>query len=253
MNKKTMKVLRTRGIAFVIALLFIGTGQLFAQSWNVENVKMELQNGPLADIESCIMWIDKAADHKKTMNSPKMYLYRGITYLKVATEYPELAAKNPTALDIAYESFNKCIEMDSKKAKYSSQAKEHMLNVAIAYYNEGYSQYEAQTFDGAITAFNRTKELLAYDVNGDLKRANLTEEAVIQMLGYCGLGQDNNELAISSFSDLVNRGSAESNIYIALAQLHLKQQDTTTALEVIEEGKELYEFESDLINMELDI
>lgn len=223
-----------------------------AQAWNVETVKYELEENPLPDMLNCIKLIDEASEHPKTSASAKMYYFRGLTYLKVATEYPDIAASHPDALDIALQSFNKAIENDAK-GKYSEDAKKHLLNVAIGYYNVGFNAWQDKNYALAIEAFNKAIPLMKYDVDGDLRRNNLTEEVLIQMVGYSALGMGDNEMAKKSFKTLIEKGFDDANLYSSLAQLQLNDKDTTAALATIAKGKELYETDKTLINMELDL
>lgn len=247
-----MKTLKISLFLVLTAVLSTTSLVATAQSWNVETVKYELEENPIPDMENCIKLINTAAEHNKTKTSPKMFYYKGLTYLKVATEYPNLAVQHPDALDIALVSFNKAIENDTK-GKYTEDAKNHLLNVAIGFYNIGYNAFQAQDYKAAIEGFNKAIPLMKYDVNGDLKRSNLTEEVLIQMVGYSALGMEDNKMAMKSFQTLIDRGFDDANIYASLAQLQLGEKDTTAALATIAAGKELYETNKTLINLELDL
>lgn len=246
--------MKTLKISLLILALSFTAIQASAQGWNVESVKFELEENPIPDMANCVDLINKAAEHPKTKTEAKMFYYRGLTYLKVATEeaYADLKTQYPNALEIAHQSFNKAIEND-KKNKYTEQAKMNLLNVAIGLYNEGYNAYNAKEYDVAITAFEKAIPLLKYDVNGDLKRSNLTEEALVQMVAYSAVGKEDAPLAMKNFQRLIDMGYSDPNIYAGLSQLKLTSGDTTGALETIAAGKEMFETDKTLINLELDI
>ncbi len=252
MKQKTMRTLKVSIYALICtAFIFGASVKTKAQPFNVNGVEYELTRA-IPDISLCLDLIEKAAEHPKTKNASKMHYFRGLTYLKVATEYPDIAVEHPDAMDVALNSFNKAIETDSKN-KWTEKSKGHLLNVAIGFYNIGFSAYEARDYANAIDAFDKAVPLMKYDVDGDLRRANLTEEVLVQMIAHSALGMDNNDLAMKNFSKLVDMGYDDPNVYTGLAQLQLISGDTTTALETIAAGRELYELDKTLINLELDL
>ncbi|MFY0643252.1 MAG: hypothetical protein JXR19_02180 [Bacteroidia bacterium] len=246
-----MKTLKISIAALLLGFLVWAPKTSSAQTWNVNGVEfMYTQVAP--DMAEALRMIDLAAEHPKTKASAKMFYFRGLTYLKIATEYPDLGADHPDALDVAHTSFNKSIENDSKN-KWTEKAKGHLLNVAIGFYNIGLNSYEAAEYQAAVDAFNKALPLLKYDVNGDLKRAQLTEEEITRMIAYSALGMENNDLAITNFKSLINLGYDDPSIYVGLAQLQLIEGDTAAAMTTIASGRDMFELEKDLINMELDL
>jgi tetratricopeptide (TPR) repeat protein len=60
-------------------------------------------------------------------------------------------------------------------------------------------------------------------------------------------------MAISNFKDLINSGYNDENVFINLAILQLEEKDTLGALETIDKGKQIFETNKNLINLELDL
>ena len=119
-----------------------------------------------------LKWANESRAHPKTSNDPKMWYYRGLTYLKVAglnneqdTLNYQLSKVNPDAIKIALNCFNKAIETDTKN-RVTKQAKTNLLNVAIGLYNTGYTAYSAEDFTTAYTDFSLALPLIKYDVDG---------------------------------------------------------------------------------------
>jgi len=239
----------------LIALLFAGY-TVNAQKFTVESMKMELEDGSRPDSDKnysdLLKWANESKAHPKTSNDPKMWYYRGLTYLKVAGLNNELSKANPDAIKIALNCFNKAIETDTKN-RVTKQAKTNLLNVAIGLYNTGYTAYSAEDFATAYTDFSLALPLIQYDVDGLLKQNNLTAEVLEQMMAFSAMNNGEDEKAILALSALVKKRSLESSIYSSLAKLHLKGGDTTAALTVIQSGKQINEADKNLINMELDI
>lgn len=243
-------------LTLLTALLIVG-GQFSAtaQNFNVESVIMELQK-PVDDSEKdltkCVEWITAASAHPKTSNSPKMHYWKGMTYLKIANANTDLTKMTPNAIDIALESFTKAMETDSKK-KYTDDAKVNLLNVAIGLYNKGYGAYQAGSYSEAYDVFAKVGPLLAYDTEGQLKRNNLTTDAVGQMMAFCAVGDKDDAKALTAFQGLIKNGSTDPTNFLNAAKLQLATGDTAGALKTVQDGKELNEGNRDLINTELDI
>ena len=254
--KQLMKKMKIKySNLILIALLFAGY-TVNAQKFTVESMKMELEDVTKPDSDKnytdLLKWANESKAHPKTSNDPKMWYYRGLTYLKVAGLNNELSKVNPDAIKIALNCFNKAIETDTKN-RVTKQAKTNLLNVAIGLYNTGYTAYSAEDFTTAYTDFSLALPLIKYDVDGLLKQNNLTAEVLEQMMAFSAMNNGEDEKAILALTALVKKGTLESSIYSNLAKLHLKGGDTTAALNVIRSGKQINEADKNLINMELDI
>lgn len=254
--KQLMKKMKIKySNLILIALLFAGY-TVNAQKFTVESMKMELEDVTKPDSEKnytdLLKWANESKAHPKTSNDPKMWYYRGLTYLKVAGLNNELSKVNPDAIKIALNCFNKAIETDTKN-RVTKQAKTNLLNVAIGLYNTGYTAYSAEDFTTAYTDFSLALPLIKYDVDGLLKQNNLTAEVLEQMMAFSAMNNGEDEKAILALTALVKKGTLESSIYSNLAKLYLKGGDTTAALNVIKSGKQINEADKNLINMELDI
>ena len=254
--KKTTIKMKNNFKPFAMVLLAVIFGlSVQAQNFNVESVKMELESpkdDTEKDLDKCIEWITAASNHSKTANSPKMWFYKGLTYLKIAGVNSELTKATPNAIDLALEGFTTAIKTDTK-GKYTEDSKLNLLNVAIGLYNRGYSAYQEKNYSGAYDNFSKTLPLMDYDTEGQLKRNNLTAEVVEQMMAFSALGMKDNVKAKLSFESLIKKGSSESSVFVNLANIHLEEKDTAKALEVIEAGKVLNGTDKLLINKELDI
>ncbi len=224
-----------------------------AQKFSVESMKMELDpTKPDGDrnFDDLVKWAEETAVHPKTANDPKMWYYRGLTFLKVSAMENELSKKYPNAMDLAFEGFTNAIKTDTKN-KVTKLAEGNLLNVAIGFYNEGYVAYNAKDYATAYTAFGKALPLMKYDTDNQLKRNNLTSEVLEQMMAYSAMNNGEDEKAIKALNNLVNNGSTDPAIYTNLANLQMKMGDTTVALSTITEGKEMNEGNADLTNLEL--
>jgi len=243
---------KTYVLAILASLIGVNT---YAQNFNVESVKMELtsqKDDTDKDLESCLKWITEASEHPKTANDPKMWYYKGLTYLKISSVNSELTKSKPEALNIALEAFNNSIKTDVK-GKYTAEAEGGLLNVAIGLYYKGYTAFQAEDYSTAYSEFQKVLPLLKYDKEGYLKRNNLTSDAVEQLMAFSALGMGDKLKARKSFQSLVDKGTSDPNTFVNLSKLYLEEGDTTKALDIVTKGKALNETDKGLINMELDI
>lgn len=251
--KQTQKRMKIKfSYLLVLTALFIGFSAN-AQKFSVESMKMELDpSKPDADrnYEDLVKWAEETKAHPKTSNDPIMWYYRGLTFLKISTMESELSKKYPNATELALEGFTKAIETDTKQ-KITKEAEGNLLNVAIGFYNKGYLAYQAEDYTAAYDAFGTALPLLKYDVDGQLKRNNLTPEVLQQMMALSAMNNGEDKKAEKSFKGLITNGSTDPTIFFNLATLQMKGGDTTAALATIEEGKEMNEGNSSLINLEL--
>ena len=255
--KQTMKRIKINVASlFMLALaLIIGTNAN-AQGYNVESMKIELEDNTKNDIDrdytSLLKWAGEAKEHSKTANSEKMWYYRGVLYLKIASLNNDLSKANPNAIRIALESFKKAIAGDVKE-KYTKLAQGNLLNVAIGLYQSGYAFYTAGDYASSYTDFADAVPLMQYDVDGELKRKNLTSEFLEQMMAYSAMNNNEDQKAIQVFAKLIQKESLEPSIYVNISKLYLKTGDTAKALEAVTVGRGLLDSDKSLINAELDL
>lgn len=253
--KQTQKRMKIKfSYVLLLVTLFVGV-QANAQKFSVESMKMELDpSKPDGDrnYEDLVKWAEETKAHPKTSNDPRMWYYRGLTFLKISTMESELSKKYPNATELALEGFTNAIKTDTKK-KVTKEAEGNLLNVAIGLYNKGYVAYQANDYTTAYKAFETALPLLKYDVDGQLRRNNLTPEVLEQMMAYSAMNNGEDEKAKKALQNLVSKGSTDPTIFANLAKLQLKGGDTTAALATISEGKEMNESDKSLINMELDL
>jgi len=239
----------------VITFLLLGLSTK-AQKFSVESMKMELEDVTKPDsdrdYDNLLKWAEQTKENPKTANSPKMWYYRGLTFLKISTLNNDLSAQHPDAILTALEAFQNAIATDAKN-RVTKESEANLLNVAIGLYNRAYGSYQSEKYSDAYKEFELAVPLMKYDTDGLLKRNNLTQEVLEQMMGYSAMNDGNNENAKKVFQKLIDGGTTESNIYASLARIHLNGGDTTAALQTIATGKEYNETDKTLINMELDI
>lgn len=254
-NQKTITMTIHKNFLVLAILIFIGSS-VRAQKFTVESMKMELEDMTKPDsdrdYDNLIKWANETKENPKTSNDPKMWYYRGLTFLKISTLNNELSSNNPDAILIALEAFQNAISTDVKN-RVTKDAEANLLNVAIGLYNRAYKSYQAENFSKAYEEFNLAVPLMKYDFDGLLKRNNLTTAELEKMMGFSALNDGKVDDAKKVFQKLIDGGSTETFIFSSLANIQLNEGDTTGALTTISNGKSFNETDKTLINMELDI
>jgi tetratricopeptide (TPR) repeat protein len=256
MNQKIFQMMTTTKkllLLFGVGLMSLSAAK--AQGYKVESVRMVLENpDPTAEknLRKCMEDIEAAAQHPKTASDPKMYYYKALTYFNIYASDEELLKEVPNALDISTDNFFKSMEADAKN-KYSDNSKFYLLNCAIGLYNQGINAYNNKDYKAAVAAYDMVLKILPYDEKDDLKRKNITQEAMYQYKYYAGMAAEDWDLAKANLQKLIDLNFMEPRIYADMARIYLTETDTAKALEYISQGKEMFENDKMLINMELDI
>ena len=204
-NQKTITMTIHKNFLVLAILIFIGSS-VRAQKFTVESMKMELEDMTKPDsdrdYDNLIKWANETKENPKTSNDPKMWYYRGLTFLKISTLNNELSSNNPDAILIALEAFQNAISTDVKN-RVTKDAEANLLNVAIGLYNRAYKSYQAENFSKAYEEFNLAVPLMKYDFDGLLKRNNLTTAELEKMMGFSALNDGRVDDAKRSFKSLL--------------------------------------------------
>jgi len=221
-----------------------------AQKSNVESAAIYLRNGEVEDAKKTI---DLAIVHPDTKADPKAWFF----YVSILdTIYRNPAYANLMDADIAdkfYEGCIKCIETDVKK-RYEYYCKDQaILNSAFMSFNKGISAYEQKDFKTAIKYYEIVLSVIPYDKNEDLKKNNLSEKNIFLYMALSAMQSSDNAKSKIYLKKLMDLNYDDPVIYMQMANIYLEETDTTTALQIIEQGRTKYPSEKDLINQELNI
>jgi tetratricopeptide (TPR) repeat protein len=201
-----------------------------------------------------IKQLEKAKTHPKTANTAKMWFLRGRVYL-IAFQQPKFSSQYPDALNQAYTSFMKALETDAKD-KYSEDIKSYyILNTAIGKFNAGIQAFEAENWSQALQAFSDVEAIIniGEDVKKSLETYNISKEKIIEFKYYTAQRKGDMDMAKKLIQGLIDENYYKPTIYVDMARIYLAEKDTAKALEYIALGKETFETNRDLINMELDL
>jgi tetratricopeptide (TPR) repeat protein len=221
-----------------ILSLFLGCLSLaaYAQPNKVQSAIIYIRYG---EFDKAKVSIDEAIEHPKTQNSAKAWFYRGEVHLGIYGD-TAWAPKFPEALDVAWESYRRCIELDTKN-DHTEDANKKIQNIQAGFYNEGVEAYIQKDYPWAIKRF---EQLLSVNPNDTsvLFNAALT----------CGKMNDNLK-AKGYWQALLANGYNKPGVFIELARISKVTGDTIAALSYLQEGRASHPNDIGLVIDELNI
>ena len=187
--------------------------------------------------EKAIESIEKCVNHEgflgmKPKDQAQAWLYRGTIYLNVH-QNPELAAKYPDALQMAYESLNKCIKADASYAKDNAQEiYPRIAAIAVNYFQDGVVNFNNEVYPQAGVSFRKAYEISLSSSTPDTSA--LVNAALAYQRG--GMYED----ALANYQDLKNLGYNQVDLYKNMAACYNGMGNDEKSMEMIQAGLEKY-------------
>ena len=230
---------------FAIIITFLAINGSYGQSNAVVSAWGYLNNNELANAQKSI---DGAILDSKTKILPKTWLYRGNVYLAIYKDGGKQITV-PDALDIAYESYKKAAEFDTK-GDYSSQLKQVFFEMAFYFFNEGVHPYQLKDYETAYHNFSTSSNLF------EQSKPSMVSTFCDTSLFYSGetaLLANHLTEAKQIFSLLITRKYMDPGVYQNFANALKMEQDTTNALKIIQNGRIIFPNDIGLMNDEMNI
>lgn len=216
-------------------LLIMLVAVLMVTGLNAQNAKRTsafnyFKNGKLDKAKE---YIDPCITHPKTMNVAKTWYYRGDIYLQIAlSSNPEYQALDPNALEVAYESYKKVLELDAR-GEYTSNVEHNFKVIASNFFNKGVALYNEKDYMGAANSFQH-----CYDVS---KGIGVTDTLALSnvALAYDIAGEP--EMALAKYNEMIDLGYEDPMVYNALATMYLStMNDTAQSEKYVMMGREKF-------------
>jgi len=227
---------------FLLATLFCISLLIKAQPIQVQSAFNYLKRGQLDRAKEAI---DAAILHEKTMNDPKTWFYKGNIYLDIhLSKEPKYQQLEKNALQIAYDAFQKSIELDANK-EYFDQVKVRLYICGEQFYNMGVSLFNKKDYENAVIAFEKTAKVNGiFGVQDSLATYNAALSA--QFSGQKAKAKEN-------YLKLVKMNYRNPQIYTALSDIYKADKDTTQALKIVQNGRTKFPEDYNLIITETNI
>lgn len=223
-------------LMMLFALLVSMSANGYAQSMSVQSAWNYYKYD---ELDRAKTEIDKAAEHEKTMSSPKTWYYRGLIYIKMYN-HQKFGGLDPMALEKSMQSFQKCLELDPKYENRDAILLE-MARLADFFEARGVDQFSSNDFVNALNSFELSSSLNARDTNIffncaiSAERSGNTQKA----LGYC--------------DKLIELGYKRGWAFTTKAKIQLASKDTVGSLQTIQKARQLYPNDQELVISELNI
>lgn len=260
---------------FLALVLFVGALSLKAQDYKVETVIIAMgQDNP--DMTELKNLIDKA-DNGKLKKLSDYHYAKGLVYLQIAIS-DNLQNLDPEGMAsyVAISNFTESLKQykETGKGKYTKNIFDNRLlvnaaigclNKAITFYNEGNNLLNAGDTTKAYGKLKEAKKffdviIAAHEYDPEeriLKDGNVKELAKQSLI----FNQAQLSIVMSDYVEAkkylnilkADKKYKEPTVFSQLAFIHLADKDTTLALSVVAEGREMFPENKDLQNIELDI
>jgi tetratricopeptide (TPR) repeat protein len=196
----------------------------------------DLRKGQL---DKALQNIEPTITDPTTMSDPKTWFYRGNIFLQIhMSTNPAYKSLDPNALDKAYESYKKLLELDIKKEYYTEAIQnifvisEQLYNQGVNYFKLGDSLSSPAQYGKAMLSFEK-----AVDVNSTY--GNVDTLAIFN----AGLSADKAEnfpKAKQYYGKVIEMNYPQPLVYNSLSDVYLKEKDTLQALATVQAGRQKY-------------
>lgn len=196
--------------------------------------------------EKAAMFIEKCVNHPEFLgmnakDQAKAWMYRGTIYTNIHSQ-PELADKYPDALDKAYESFKRCLEVDptfTQDDEYAYEVYTRIGHIAQSYYENGITAFNSEAYEEAAANFRKSYDISASGVSAD------TSALINAALSYKNAKMYDE--ALVNYNELKSIGYNRVDLFRNMAACYNLKGDDATSLQMINEGLELYPGDAGMI------
>ena len=186
------------------------------------------------NLDKAMAEIEPTITEASTMSDPKTWFYRGNIYLQIhMSENPKYKALDKDALTKAYDSYQKTMELDTKKEFYTETI-QNLFIISEQFYNVG------------VLDFTKTPPDYAGAYNSFLKAVEVTETFgsidTLAMFNAALSAENGKDFANAKkyYTKVKDLGYNNPLIYNSLASIDMEMGDTTAAIAISSEGRKKY-------------
>jgi tetratricopeptide (TPR) repeat protein len=222
----------------IVFTLVLAAATTFAQSAKRVSAYNYMTDGEFLKAKEPI---DEAITDDKTGVDDKTWRYRGQIYTGLAQNDYEGIDK-ADAIKTAIESFEKSMELDEKD-KWKQENLTGLAQAQNLAVNMGIAAYNASEFEKSSRLF----------LVGEEAAANLgvVDTLALYNAGLAAEQAGNFEMALAQYRKATEINYLEAKMYLYMANLYQRQEDTEGYLAIIQEGRKAYPEDADLIVYEL--
>lgn len=232
-----------KNIAIAFAILVSVNNLAIAQKAQVQTAYNYLRYD---DLDKAKEAIDEAAKNESSNGMSKTWYYRGSVYQAIyESKKPEFEKLKPGSLDEAYKSYEKTIELDTKK-EYKDDLDKRLAIISSEFLNEGVDKYKAADYTGSLTMFESS-------ISISKKYFSKTDTLAVYNAALAAEKSKNYTKAKQYYQQCIDLGYGGAKGYNFLAKIQLNEKDTVSALATLETGRKKYPADNNLLLDELNI
>jgi tetratricopeptide (TPR) repeat protein len=211
---------------FLTILTALAIYSASAQNSAVTNAILMQKQGTL---DKARTEIDKATQNPKTSGKAKTWYTRGEIYEGIG-QSPIYGKTLPAgeAVQTAFESYQKAIELEGKDSDYGKQAVQRLDNIYGLALNAGVENYNAQKYDEALKSYRMAQRIKPQDTTALLYAAYAAEAGN-------DLGQ-----AKENYNKLMAINYKSPQLYGRLLQIARQEKNEAEAQKVIQQALQAY-------------
>jgi Tfp pilus assembly protein PilF len=210
-------------------VMVLAVTALFAQKNVRQSASNFLKDGKL---DKAMEAINTCIQDPSTANDAKAWFIRGNVYLEISNSKDEkYKALDPDPITKALDSYKKAFEYDTKK-EYFEDIFTKINWQRTNYFNAGVDAYNKKAYKDAMAAFENAANALAV--------MNVTDTTALFYAAACAGRANEKEKAKSYYIRLINGGSRDASVYMALSDVYRQEKDSVNALKTVKAGQKLY-------------
>ncbi|MGB0368922.1 MAG: tetratricopeptide repeat protein, partial [Flavobacteriales bacterium] len=227
---------------FTAALLI--SVAVFGQKSKRTSANNYLEYGELDNAKEAI---DPTISHEKTMNEAKTWYFRGLIYQAIyETKDEKYKALHDNPLQVAYESFAKCLELDEKN--YHSDMTLRYLDIeGKQFVNQGITAYNAKEYDKALKAFENTLKICT------IEKIQRLDTLAIYYAGACAQEVGDYAKAEKYYRMAIDAGYKAESAYVRMERMYAAAKDSEKAFAILKEGREKFPENQTMITDEVNV
>lgn len=228
----------------VIFILLLAFGAAFGQKALRTTAFNYLRKGQL---DKAMQSIEPTISDPTTSIDPKTWFYRGNIFLQIhMSPLPQYKNLDPDALTKAFQSYQKMMELDTKK-EYYAEAIQNLLVISEQLYNQGVEEYKKADpdFSAALGYFEKAIEVS--------KSYKSVDTLAIFNAGLSAENAQNYPKALQYYNEIIDLNYPQPLVYSSLSNIYLATKDTTKAFEIIQKGRQKYPEEFALLITETNL
>lgn len=222
-----------RKISFIVMLLFCASS-IYAQKGKVTQAISYFTSGKLKEAKEMI---DVAIKHEACVNWDKAYFTKGQIYQAIyESENKDYKKLDPNALNVAWDAYQKVIELDVKQ-KYPKKLATQYQNLVFDFTNQAVGYYNKQDFANALKSFERVLEI---QKSPYITEGNEPKVDTVIMFNAAVAAQKANQFTTAEkyFKETLKYNYEAAKTYPVLAAVLKEQGKEEEAIEYLKKGYE---------------